>query len=226
MQTAHLLTERSFDDLLIAAVTARRVGLVMLRDREGARHGAWIDDGYVVGVHIAGHFDPLLALLCRRGALSPSLRRLCLARLAGSSERAGAVASLVAGITQSEVRDALRSQLVQRFGLLRELAVSSGHDARLEPGPVPPDERSLRMPLGSLLRRVQARAAPAPQSERPLLSDQPDRALPRDGADARRALRELARQLHPDLHPALNAEERARRERELSRATAAYHGFR
>jgi hypothetical protein len=43
--------------------------------------------------------------------------------------------------------------------------------------------------------------------------------------EARRALRTLARALHPDLHAHLDDESRQRLSGELARATALYHGF-
>lgn len=210
---ARLLTERSFEALLASALAARVEGLVVLRCREGLRHGVWVEGGYVVGAHVAGRFDPLLELLLRTGSLSLSAHRSCLAALHQTAERAGNVAVALGGVTSSLLSDALKLQLAQRFVALLEVAASAGHDAQLEARAVPESERSVRMPLGSLQRRV-ARLA----CQRGLSGE-------RGQDEARRALRTLARALHPDLNAHLDDETRQRLSGELARATARYHGF-
>lgn len=219
MQTARLVSERSFRQLLCCAVEARASGLVVLRCREGLRHGVWVEAGYVVGVHVAGRFDPLLALLRHAGALSAHAHRTCLEALQSGRDRSGELATNLAAVPSSAVREALRRQVVERFAALLELAEQHGHDAQLEPGRPPPGECSVRMPIGSLLRHA----------ERATGVGRPDGGpgAPLTGAsdDARRALRSLAKALHPDRHAHLDAEARARMEHELACATAAYHGF-
>ena len=211
MHTARPLEERSFTALLTQAVEARLDGLVVLRDRDGLRHGVWIERGYVVGVHVAGRFDPLLELLRGMGMLSERGHRSCLEALHAGSMRSGELAISVGGLPTRVIRDAIKRQVVARFGALIELADSSGYDAQLEAGPVPYEERSMRMPLGALLRHALREPTPAAC------------ATTRD--DARRALRSLAKALHPDLHGHLDAGARARMSDELARATAAYHGL-
>lgn len=203
------LSERSFSALLAQAVEAGAEGLVALRDRDGVRHGAWVQRGYVVGAHVAGRFDPLLSLLAGRGWLdAPALRR-CLAALPHSRTRSGCLAHQLAGVSDCAVHEALQEQLLERYLALLALAESHGHDAQLEPGPVPAEECSARMPLGTLRRRAELRQAQ-------------HTALARE--QARRALRQLAKARHPD-----RADDPAARDlltRELAEATAAYHGFR
>jgi len=213
METARLLTERTFEALLRQALDQRAVGLVMMRCGEGLRHGVWVEHGYVVGAHVAGRFDPLLELLRRRGVLDAPRHRACLAALGASGARAGDVAGAVAGVARDEVAEGLRGQLVARLATLLRLAETSGHDARLERGPVPCEERSVRMPLGSLLRRIDL--APSDLA----------RDAPTDPADARKRLRELARARHPDRHARLDPKTQQRLSDEFARATALYHGF-
>jgi hypothetical protein len=196
------LSERSFPELLAHAIEAGAEGLVALRDRDGVRHGIWVQAGYVVGAHVAGRFDPLLALLAGAGSLNDLQLRRCLAVLPRSSQRSGQLAHAIAGVSAGAVHDALQEQLLQRYLALLDLAETHGHDAQLEAGPVPEHERSARLPLGTLKRR----------------------ALQRDRERARKALRALAKTRHPDhaCDPAL----REALTRELAEATAAYHGFR
>lgn len=203
------LGERALLALLQQALTLRVEGRVVLRDREGLRHGVWIEGGYVVGVHVAGRFDPLLSLLRARGALSAGLHLRCVAALAGSEARSGIVAEQVGSVERGQVREVLREQVVARFEALLVRATEAGHDAGLEPCAVPGDERSVRMPLASLLRHI-GQTAPAPC----------------DRDEARRQLRAIALRLHPDRHAHLDAATRARLSEELASATAAYHGFR
>ncbi|MEY4511320.1 MAG: hypothetical protein RLZZ450_3442 [Pseudomonadota bacterium] len=213
MHTARLLTERSFESLLASALAARVEGLVVLRCREGLRHGVWVEGGYVVGAHVAGRFDPLLELLLRTGSLSLHAHRSCIEALHQTGERAGSVAQNLGGVTTPLLSDALKLQIAQRFVALLEVAASAGHDAQLESRSVPDSERSVRLPLGSLQRRVARLAA-----QRGLAGE-------RGQHDARRALRTLARALHPDLNAHLDDETRQRLSGELARATAVYHGF-
>jgi hypothetical protein len=213
--TARLISERSLEELLRSAIDARAEGLVVLRDRDGLRHGLWVEAGHVVGIHVAGRFDPLLELLMRGGTLDARAHRACVEALYASGDRSGVVAGRVAGVPSQVVREALKQQLVARFVALLELAESAGYDAQLEPGPVPGNERTVRLPLGSLLRRAER-----------VWPDARARVPEEAGRDAaRRALRSLAKTLHPDLHPHLDAETRARLSAKLASATAAYHGF-
>jgi len=213
MEAPRRLEERSLVDLVQQAVAARVAGRVVLRDREGLRHGVWVEHGYVVGVHVAGRFDPLLELLRRGGALSTSLHRRCVAALYATPSRSGLIAREIGGVEQALVGDVLKQQVVARFAALVEHASAHGHDAQLERAPVPDDERTVRMPLASVLRRA-GLVAPDP--------------VPVDAEReaARRALRALARQLHPDQHGNLDEATRALLTRALASATAAYHGFR
>jgi hypothetical protein len=207
------LRERSLEELLWQTLSQRCEGLVALRDRDGLRHGVWVQAGYVVGVHVAGRFDPLLDRLRREGALSAASYRACVEAAWRDGARAGALAIQIGGASRAVVRDALRAQVCARLAALLEIAETRGHDARFEACRVPAAEQSVRMPLGSLLRGAQAREAPAPLSA----------GTERD--QARRKLRELARELHPDRHGHLDAGARQRLEREMAAATAAYHGF-
>ncbi len=209
METPRPVSERSFVLLLQQAVAAGAAGLVALRDREGLRHGVWVQQGYVVGVYVAGRFDPLLELLRREGLLDARAHRRCLDQLQRGASRCGAVASELAGIERARIVEALRLQVVARFTALLEIAARDGFDAVLERRPIPADEVCVHMPLGSLLRRA-ARLAPAATHAR-------DR--------ARSRLRALAHGLHPDLHSELDPAARLQLTRELARATADYHGL-
>lgn len=208
MEVLRPLSERPLTVLLQQAAEARCDGLVVVRDREGMRHGVWLEGGYAVGAHVAGRFDPLLELLRRRGVLGGEAHRACIEALYAATVRAGTLAMELGGVPPHEVRDALCAQLVGRLAALLTLARSEGHDGRLEPRPVPPNERCVRMPVGSLLRRA---------------AHAHDDALGRDAA--RRKLRAAAKLLHPDRHGDLDPEQRQRLTDQLAQATAAYHGF-
>jgi hypothetical protein len=194
-------------------MAARAEGLVVLRDRDGLRHGVWVQGGYVVGLHVAGRFDPLLDLLRRHGDLSAHGYRACVEALWSSGARSGSLAMEVAGVDRAVVRDTLRRQSYERMAALLELALERGHDAWLEEQRVPSSEVSVRLPLGALFRHAPGGARAARPAE------------PEDREQARRRLRELARRLHPDLNGHLDAEQRRALELDLSRATARYHGF-
>jgi hypothetical protein len=214
VETPRALGERSLEELLWQVLSQRREGLVALRDRDGLRHGVWVHAGFVVGVHVAGRFDPLLDVLRRDGALTAAAYRNCVEALWRSSARSGAIAMEIAGVGRALVRDALKAQAAARMQALFSIAETRGHDARFEAGDVPAAEMSVRMPLGSLLRAVHDnQAATAAQG------------LGAERDQARRKLRELARELHPDRHGHLDAAARQRLEREMAAATAAYHGF-
>ena len=205
MDAPMLLQSRPLLQLLEQTIAMRCEGLVVLRCRDGLRHGVWVQRGFVVGAHLAGEFDPLLERLRRTGALDESTHRRCLAALRDSEERAGSLA-LRAGVPHELLRDVLSAQLVQRaFGLFM-LAEVSGHDAWFEARPVPEREVSVRLPLGSLQRRIEAARHDAARHER-------------------KQLRGLARALHPDLHAHLGPAARRELERRLAEATATYHGF-
>lgn len=214
VQTPRPLHERSLEELLWEAVSTRAEGLVVMRCRDGLRHGVWVHGGYVVGVHVAGRFDPLLDLLRQRGALDAHAYRACVDSLWQKPSRSGVIAMELAGVTRPAVRDALREQACQRLASLLEIAATRGHDACFEARAVPMTEMSVRLPLGALLRKV-----PGMEPEPPVPAAVPDR------AQARRRLRELAKRLHPDRNRHLAPEERAARAQDLARATAAYHGF-
>ncbi len=184
----------------------------MLRDRDGLRHGVWIHGGFVVGVHVAGRFDPLLDLLRKHGTLSAHGYRACVDALWSSPTRSGSLAMQLGGVPRAAVRDALKQQTCERMTALLELAAERGHDAWFEPRTVPLADMSVRMPLGALLRQV-------PQAQRP------HEPAARDRAEGRRRLRELAKRLHPDRNGHLDPETRRALEHDLARATAQYHGF-
>jgi hypothetical protein len=184
----------------------------------------WVHAGFVVGIHVAGRFDPLLDLLRRDGALDPGAYKKCVEALWRSPTRSGAIA-VIAGVARPLVRDALKAQATERMRALLEIAESRGHDACFEPGDVPATEMSVRLPLGSLLRAAgldvaEPRASTASARAQPHASTF---AINRD--DARRELRELARRLHPDKHAHLDAAKQKQLEAEMAAATAAYHGF-
>ena len=202
------MSERPLAQLLQRAAEARRDGLVVVRDRDGMRHGVWLQGGYAVGAHVAGRFDPLLELLRRQGALHGHAHRACIEALYAATVRSGVLATEIAGVIPQHVRDALCAQLVGRLAALLTLARTEGHDARLEPGAVPPNELCVRMPVGSLLRRA---------------AEADDPGLGREAA--RRKLRATAKLLHPDRHGDLDPELRRQLADRLARATAAYHGF-
>jgi hypothetical protein len=213
MHEPALLAERSLLSLLESASRARLQGLVVVRCRAGLRHGLWLDAGHVVGAHLADGFDPLLELLRREGSLSPAAHLACLRDLA-SGARAGELA-LRAGVPASRLREVLQRQLVARTAELFGLARDGGHDGWFEARPVCARDTSVRMPLGALLRRV---LALAPELATLLAQPQDDEAT------RRRALRLLARALHPDLQCDDPLAQRAR-EQALARATARYHGL-
>lgn len=214
MDQPRKLAERSFETLLEQAVGAE--GLVVLRDRDGLRHGIWVQHGYVVGAHVAGRFDPLLSLMASTGRLDALGLRRCLVALPHAAQRSGSLARRLGGVSDAVVHEALQEQLLMRYLALRAHAASHGHDAQLERGTVPANECSARMPLGTLRRRAALRLG----TSAPLGVAQP---LPAR-EEARRALRALAKVRHPDQ--ALDPEAREARTRELAAATAAYHGFR
>ena len=190
--------------LLAEAVTHGGDGVVVLRCREGLRHGIWIRAGAVVGAHVAGRFDPLLDLLRREGALTSHAHHACVQALGQTRARAGDLAVKM-GVPHVRLRDVLRTQLTARVAALLALSDEDGFDAWFEPRPVPDGEFSVRMPLGSLLRHA----------ARPKV----------DRTRERQKLRALAKALHPDLHGHLGSDVQARLAEQLSRATAAYHGF-
>lgn len=211
VESARLVSERSLEELLWLSLSARAEGLVVLRDRDGLRHGVWVHGGFVVGVHVAGRFDPLLDLLRKRGALDVHAYRVCIDQLWRTGARSGAIAMDVAFVPRQLVREALRQQTCERLEALLEIAASRGHDACLEPRAVPHAEVSVRMPLGAVLRGAPSAIRRAPE--------QPSR------EEARRQLRSLAKRLHPDRNAHLDPETQKALERDLARATAAYHGF-
>jgi hypothetical protein len=233
VESSRPLRERSLEQLLWQVLAQKCEGLVMLRDRDGLRHGVWAHGGFVVGVHVAGRFDPLLDILRRDGVLNPAAYQACVEALWRSPARSGAIAVELAGIGRALVRDALKTQATERMRCLLEIAESRGHDARFEACDVPAAELSVRIPLGSLLR-----AATSPTAFHAGAHDAAWRggAQP-DGHDAqqpppacspeaaRRRLRELARTLHPDCNGHLDPVQRKALEREMAAATAAYHGF-
>lgn len=216
VQNPRPLSERSLEELLWQAVSDRSEGLVVMRDRDGLRHGVWVHGGYVVGVHVAGRFDPLLDILRQRGALDAHAYRACVDSLWQKPSRSGAIAMELAGVSRPAVRDALREQACLRMASLLQIAATRGHDACFEAGAVPMTEMSVRLPLGAVLRKVPG-AEGASRGPEPL--------APIDPVHARRRLRELAKRLHPDRNRHLAPEERAARAEDLARATAAYHGF-
>jgi hypothetical protein len=209
------LRQRSLEELLWQVLSLKREGLVVLRDRDGLRHGVWVHGGFVVGIHVAGRFDPLLDLLRRAGSLNPSAYEKCVEALWRSPTRSGAIAVEIAGVARPLVRDALKGQATARMRALLEIAETRGHDACFEPGDVPATELSVRLPLGSLLR---AAGLPPPSAAACV-------AQPGSREQARRNLRELARSHHPDKHGHLDLAAQKRLEAELAAATAAYHGF-
>lgn len=215
METPRPLRERSLEELLVQVLSQKLEGLVVLRDRDGLRHGVWIHGGFVVGIHVAGRFDPLLDLLRRDGALDPAAYRSCVEALWRSGLRSGAIAVEIAGVARPLVRDALKAQATARMRALLEIAELRGYDASFEPGDVPATEMSVRLPLGSLLR----------STERTPLSAATTMCPPNSRDEARRRLRELARTLHPDKHTHLDLATQKRLESEMAAATAAYHGF-
>jgi hypothetical protein len=225
VQTVRPLRERSLEELLWQVLAQKLEGLVAVRDRDGLRHGLWVHAGFIVGIHVAGRFDPLLDLLRRDGALDLAAYKSCLEALWRSGMRSGAIAMQVAGVARPLVRDALKAQASERMRALFAIVETRGHDACFEPGDVPATEMSVRLPLGSLLRA--AGHATARQAREPHNMESTARAgetgTSRD--QARRRLRELARTLHPDKHAHLDAAARKRLEAEMAAATAAYHGF-
>jgi hypothetical protein len=218
VETSRPLRERSLEELLWLVLAQRREGLVALRDRDGLRHGVWTHGGFVVGIHVAGRFDPLLDLLRRDGALNPAAYQKCVEALWRGGCRSGAIAIEIAGVARPLVRDALKAQATARMAALLEITETRGHDARFEPGDVPASELSVRLPLGSLLRAAGREAG----------THAPDRvhaACAESRDEARRRLRALARTLHPDKHLHLDAATRKQLEAQMADATAAYHGF-
>lgn len=235
VHTPRLLADRSLEGLLYEALSARAEGLVALRDRDGFRHGIWVQHGYVVGAHVASRFDPLLELLARAGGLDRRTQQRCMSALYESDARCGHVAQQLACVPEALVRDTLKLQLAGRYAALMQLADLYGHDALLEAGPVPPRALSIRLPLGSLLRAVERLDARPPSCSASAASkDDLGASVAREGTAhfdsarerARKKLRALAKALHPDLHAGLDDESRERLTAELARATAEYHGFR
>jgi len=208
------LAARSLVSLLTQIGEARAAGYVVLRDRDGDRHGVLLEQGCVRGVHVAGRFDPLLSVLEARGVLDRAARSACLGRLGESPLRSGALADSVVGLPRHALRDALRAQHLARFSALLSWAEERGHDARFEPGNIAPEHAAVRIPLGALFR---AAGVPLPGNPLHAAAEGPD--------SARRQLRRAALLLHPDRHPGLGPEERRTLELRLAQATAQYHGF-
>jgi hypothetical protein len=225
VETLRPLRERSLEELLWQVLADKREGLVVLRDRDGLRHGVWVHAGFVVGVLVAGRFDPLLDLLRRDGALDPDAYRRCVEALWRSPTRSGAIAVEIAGVARPLVRDALKTQASERMRALLSIAETRGHDACFEPCDVPATEMSVRLPLGSLLRAAGQNHARAAFSGFASRADPPASTASESRDAARRKLRELARSLHPDKHAHLDAASQKRLEAEMAAATAAYHGF-
>jgi hypothetical protein len=219
VEAARTLRERSLEELLWLVLSHKGEGLVALRDRDGLRHGVWVHAGFVVGIHVAGRFDPLLDLLRREGALNPSAYKRCVEALFCSPSRSGAIAVEIAGVARPLVRDALKAQATARMRALLAIAETRGHDACFEPRDVPATEMSVRLPLGSLLRAAGRSSGTEPPAQVDAGTPAPDR------EQARRQLREIARRLHPDKHAHLDAAARKLLEVEMAAATAAYHGF-
>jgi hypothetical protein len=179
------------------------------------RHGVWVQGGFGVGVHVAGRFDPLLDVLRREGALNGHAYASCVRALWRPDVRSGSLATEIAGVERSVVRNALRRQILDRMAALLDIADSNGHDASFEAQEVPASEISLRRPLGALLRGVQRQGIMAAPVRPPI----------EDRSEARRRLRALAKELHPDRHAHLAPEARRSLERALAEATADYHGL-
>ena len=215
VQVARKLSERSMEQLLWEVVAARVEGLAVLRDRDGLRHGVWVQRGFVVGIHVAGSFDPLLDRLRKGGDLSCASYRACVEALFQTRCRSGVLAIEVAGLARAVVRDALKEQARGRMRALLAIADERGHDALFEACPVPDGEVGVRMPLGALFRHAEQGQPPPRLRREPVLSRE----------QARRKLRQVAFDLHPDRHRDLGPEARRQLERDLAAATAAYHGL-
>ncbi len=221
-------------DAIAQAARAAHEGDVVVGDRAKRLHRVTLRLGRIVGVQIAGRFDPLLDHLRRAGALDEAGSYAVLEALARSGRRVGELAEEVAGISREAVRAAIHAQLRGRLTQLLALAAREGSAPRLEAREVEPNERHGELPWREALHGA-PRARDLNDAERPA----PVRALKgRGSAEAlaersavhavasREELRRLALQCHPDLTRHLPPAEQDARAALLARATAAFHGLR
>lgn len=201
----------------------------MVREGGGALHRVTLRAGRVVAVQVAGRFDPLLDALRRQGALDGEGWHAVLEAMARSELPAGQLATQVGGVPAHRVRATLEAQLRDRLRALLRRSLTHGTEAWLSSRPVPPSEGATSLTVLEALpvtvqsvenaRRAGRRLEPGPG---------PAGMRPRTGhgpRPTRADLRRLALTLHPDRHPHLGAEARAKLERRLAEATAAFHGL-
>ena len=163
VNAARPLTERSLEELLWTTLASRSDGLVVLRDRDGMRHGVWVQGGFVVGVHVAGRFDPLLDVLRREGALNGHAYASCVRALWRPDVRSGSLATEIAGVERSVVRNALRRQILERMAALLRSPMPTATTRVLKLKRCLPGRNQPAHALGALLRGMQRQGVvPAP----------------------------------------------------------------
>ena len=210
-------------------------GDVVVSDRARRLHRVTMRSGRVVGVRVAGRFDPLLDRLTREGALEVAKLADILDALARTSRRVGELAVELGGATPAAVRAALQAQLRDRLAQLLALADREGSAPRLDARPVPPREQEGELPWREALkgatraRDLDEAARPAPvRPSRKRADTTPEALAERSATHAvatREELRRLALACHPDRTRHLPPAEQDARAALLARATASFHGL-
>jgi hypothetical protein len=207
-------------ELLTRLLSEGREGELVVIELSGTRHRVLLRGGYVVAVHVAGRFDPLLEILRQCGAMRPEAWYRTLEELARSDRPSGELALRIGGVSAVAVQAALRAQQDRRLRILAE-RVREGATLRFEPRRV--RARDVVARIGPWDLPAEARRS---RGERPPAISEPPAArfsFPTDRREARRQLRKLARLLHPDRNAHLDAKTRAELAARLAEATAAYH---
>ena len=227
MQLAGRLRATTLGDLLGALHRGGATGtLELVDDARGLSHHVHLRAGKIASVELDGASPRLGEMLREQGAIDETTARRSVLRAVASQRLLGEVLVLDFAVPQATVGSALRTQLVQRLGVLDRLA-----DARVAFHVTrrPPAEALATEPLEGReflpgRRRARERSA-APPVIAPRRNDARGILGVADSAGAaeiRRAWRSIARTLHPDLHPGASPEERRALERALARASEAY----
>jgi hypothetical protein len=223
-------------DTIAQAAREGYEGDVVLSDRARRLHRVTMRSGRVVGVRVAGRFDPLLDRLTREGALEVAKLADVFDALARSTRRVGELAVEIGGSSPEAVRAALRAQLRDRLTQLLALAERDGSTPRLEARSVRPREQEGELPWREAVQGA-TRARDLDDANRPppvrpskrRAETTPEALAERSATHAvatREELRRLALACHPDRTRHLPPAEQDARAALLARATAAFHGLR
>ncbi len=208
----------SFLGWLSAASRDRLEGDLVVLDG-GRRHTVTVRAGRIVAARAEGLDDGLVSALRRMSALSPDDARALLVQRRERPQRVGELA-VQSGIERDIVASALEQQLLGRVRYVAFRSRAAGSRVSFVPRAVP---------AGELVAFIAIDAIPldglrAWLHEPPTVRVRPRSHDPR--SDARRELRRLALQMHPDRTAHLPPSERARLARAFADATAAYHRLR